>query len=82
MSKFVINEKSVVCDHCGQEVLKEHATECVMPTEPLHSWYYCLACDLSFTMAAARNAGVNTAISREQVKFMCETIRENIKIKE
>jgi hypothetical protein len=33
-------------------------------------------------MAAARNAGVNTAISREQVKFMCETIRENIKIKE
>jgi hypothetical protein len=65
----------VKCDHCGEEVKEEHATEC-KDYEHNYSWYYCLACDLGFTMAAARNAGVGISMTREQVKFMCDAIRK------
>lgn len=74
-------KETVECEHCHTVVLKEHATACTNKEWNL-TWHYCLACDLGFTMAAARNAGVNVSITRDQVRFMCEALREKMMIEE
>jgi hypothetical protein len=67
--------KTVCCDHCNTEILEKHATKCESSEFDVH-WHYCLACDLSFTIAAARNAGVRVEFTREQVLDMTFAIRK------